>query len=229
MSNRMIARTGRLVLTTAVALSAACGGSNAATSDSAASTSTGSAAGATPQSSTAAVPVEVTNATNFHVLDFVAWNNHDVDVFRRLHTADVKVNFGGNQTEGIDAHVQALEPMWQPGGVITNHNPIIAEGEWTCMVGVLGPNMRMVTVAKWRDGAISEEYILSNMLKPGTAKPAVSGSPVASISNQNAELKRMVGAEPGWSCSLERTAEGKIVIAVSKAGGTAAEQMVFTQ
>ncbi len=229
MSNRMIARTGRLVVATAVALSAACAGSNAATSDSAASTSTGSAAGATPQSSTAAVPVEVTNATNFHVLDFVAWNNHDVDVFRRLHTADVKVNFGGNQTEGIDAHVQALEPMWQPGGVITNHDPIIAEGEWTCMVGVLGPNMRMVTVAKWRDGAISEEYILSNMLKPGTAKPAVSGSPVASISNQNAELKRMVGAEPGWSCSLERTAEGKMVIAVSKAGGTAAEQMVFTQ
>ena len=229
MSNRMIARTGRLVVATAVALSAACTGSNAATSDSAASTSTGSAAGATPQSSTAAVPVEVTNATNFHVLDFVAWNNHDVDVFRRLHTADVKVNFGGNQTEGIDAHVQALEPMWQPGGVITNHNPIIAEGEWTCMVGVLGPNMRMVTVAKWRDGAISEEYILSNMLKPGTAKPAVSGAPVASISNQNAELKRMVGAEPGWSCSLERTAEGKMVIAVNKAGGTAAEQMVFTQ
>ena len=229
MSNGMIARTGRLVLATAVALSAACAGSNAAPSDSAASTRTGSAAGATPQSSTAAVPVEVTNATNFHVLDFVAWNNHDVDVFRRLHTADVKVNFGGNQTEGIDAHVQALEPMWQPGGVITNHNPIIAEGEWTCMVGVLGPNMRMVTVAKWRDGAISEEYILSNMLKPGTAKPAVGGAPVASISNQNAELKRMVGAEPGWSCSLERTAEGKMVIAVNKAGGTAAEQMVFTQ
>ncbi|HYC32225.1 MAG TPA: nuclear transport factor 2 family protein [Gemmatimonadales bacterium] len=229
MSNRMIARTGRLVVATAVALSAACAGSNAARSDSAASTSTGSAAGATPQSTAASVPAEVTNATNFHVLDFVAWNNHDVDVFRRLHTADVKVNFGGNQTEGIDAHVQALEPMWQPGGVITNHNPIIAEGEWTCMVGVLGPNIKMVTVAKWRDGAISEEYILSNMLKPGAAKPAVSGSPVASISNQNAELKRLVGAEPGWSCNLERTAEEKMVIAIGKAGGTAAEQMVFTQ
>ena len=225
MSNNVIARTGLLVVAV-VAVLGACAGSNSAPSDSAASTSAGSAA---PQSSTAAVPVEVTNATNFHLLDFVAWNNHDVDVFRRLHTADVKVNFGGNQTEGIDAHVQALEPMWQPGGVITNHNPIIAEGEWTCMVGVLGPNMRMVTVAKWRDGAISEEYILSNMLKPGTAKPAVGGAPVASISNQNAELKRMVGAEPGWSCSLERTAEGKMVIAVNKAGGTTAEQMVFAQ
>ena len=229
MSNRMIARTGRLVVAAAVALSAACAGSNGAPSDSGASTNSGGAAGVTPQSTVAAGPVEVTNATNFHVLDFVAWNNHDVDVFRRLHTADVKVNFGGNQTEGIDAHVQALEPMWQPGGVITNHNPIIAEGEWTCMVGVLGPNMRMVTVAKWRDGAISEEYILSNMLKPGTAKPAVSGAPVASISNQNAELKRMVGAEPGWSCRLERTADAKLVISLGKAGGAAADEMVFTQ
>jgi hypothetical protein len=219
------ARTG-LVVVAAVALLGACAGSNSAASDSAASTSAGSAA---PQSSSAAAPAEVTNATNFHLLDFVAWNNHDLDVFRRLHTADVKVNFGGNQTEGIDAHVQALQPMWQPGGVITNHAPIIAQGEWTCMVGTIGPNMRMVTVAKWRDGAISEEYILSNQLKPGTAKPAVSGAPVASISNQNAELKRLVGAEPGWSCSLERTAEGKMVIAVNKAGGTAPEQMVFTQ
>ena len=172
--------------------------------------------------------VEVTNATNFHLLDFVAWNNRDVDMFRRLHTSDVKVEFAGNKTEGIDAHVEALQPAWQPGGLITNHAPIIAEGEWTCMVGSL-PGAKMVTVAKWRDGAISEEYILSNMLKPGTAKPAVSGAPVASISNQNAELKRMVGAEPGWSCRLERTAEGKMVIAVNKAGGTAAEQMVFTQ
>jgi hypothetical protein len=38
-----------------------------------------------------------------------------------------------------------------------------------------------------------------------------------------------VGAEPGWSCTLENTAEGKMVISVSKAGGTAAEQMVFAQ
>lgn len=226
MSTSMIAHSGRLVVAAAVALSAACAGSNSEPSDSASSTSAGSAA---PQSGLAAVPVEVTNATNFHLLDFVAWNNHDLDVFRRLHTADVKVNFGGAQTEGIDAHVQALQPMWRPGGVITNHTPVVAEGEWTCMVGVLGPNMKMVTVAKWRDGAISEEYILSNMLKPGAAKPAVSGSPVASISNQNAEMKALVGAESGWSCRLERTADAKLVISLGKAGGAAADEMVFTQ
>jgi hypothetical protein len=68
-----------------------------------------------------------------------------------------------------------------------------------------------------------------NLLKPGAAKPAVSGSPVASISNQNADMKRLVGAEPGWSCRLERTADGKMVISLSKSGGAAADQMVFTQ
>ena len=59
--------------------------------------------------------VVVTNATNFHLLDFVAWNNHDVDMFRRLHTADVKVEFGGVTTNGLDAHVQALRYLLHGG------------------------------------------------------------------------------------------------------------------
>ena len=32
-------------------------------------------------------------------------------------------------------------------------------GEWTCVVGEFEGGGRMVTVAKWRDGAIAEEYI----------------------------------------------------------------------
>jgi hypothetical protein len=32
-------------------------------------------------------------------------------------------------------------------------------GEWTCVMGELESGSRMVTVAKWRDGAIAEEYI----------------------------------------------------------------------
>jgi len=173
----------------------------------------------------------VTHATNFHLLDFVAWNNHDLDMFRRLHTADVKVEMGGARTEGIDAHVQALQPMWKPDFQVMNHAPIVAEGEWTCVVGTSAPpsNMKMVTVAKWRDGAIAEEYISMNLLKPGMAKPAVSGSPMVSISNRNAELKALVGAEAGWSCRLERTSEGKMVFSLTKTGGAAAEEMVFTQ
>ncbi|HYC49974.1 MAG TPA: nuclear transport factor 2 family protein [Gemmatimonadaceae bacterium] len=178
-----------------------------------------------------AVDVTVTNATNFHMLDFVAWNNHDVDMFRRLHTADVKVEFGGVTTNGIDAHVQALEPMWKPNLLITHHVPVVAEGEWTCMVGVTAPPnaMKTVTVAKWRDGAISEEYLFGNLLRPGTAKPATTGEPTVSIANQRPELKALIGAELGWSCRMERTADGKNVVTLSKSGGTAAEQMVFTQ
>jgi hypothetical protein len=33
-------------------------------------------------------------------------------------------------------------------------------GGWTCVVGELQGGRRMVTVAKWRDGATAEEYIL---------------------------------------------------------------------
>ena len=180
---------------------------------------------------TAATDQAVTNATNFHMLDFVAWNNRDMDMFRRLHTADVKVDFAGNVTHGIDAHVEALQGMWQSPGSLTNHAPIVAEGEWTCMVGISAPpaNMKMVTVAKWRDGAISEEYLLANMLPPGTPKPAVSGPPMVSISNRNAAMKALVGAEPGWDCRLERTLDGKMVISLRNAGAGAADEMVFTQ
>ena len=178
----------------------------------------------------ASADLTASNALNFHVLDYVGWNNHDIDVFRRLHTADVKVQSGAYKTEGIDQHVAALQPFWKPEALVTNHNPIVAEGEWTCMVGTLaGGTSKMVTLAKWRDGAISEEYILSNLLSPGAARPAVSGAPVATITNRSPEMKRQVGAELGWSCSMDRTADGKLVISLSKAGGTAAQQMVFVQ
>ena len=70
---------------------------------------------------------------------------------------------------------------------------------------------------------------MRKLLKPGQARPAVSESPMVSISNRNPELKRQIGAEPGWSCSLDHTADGKMVISVSKTGGSAAEEMVFTQ
>jgi len=173
----------------------------------------------------------ITDATNFHLLDFVAWNNRNIDMFRRLHTADVKVDFAGKKTEGIDAHVQALLPMWQPNFKVLSHSPIIAEGEWTCTVGSAAPPAKteMVTVARWRGGAISEEYILLKLLAAGVTPPETNGKPVVSISNRDPATKALVGAELGWSCRLERTADQKMVITVAKAGGTPAEQMVFTQ
>ena len=181
----------------------------------------------------AAVPEvreEVTNAMNFHLLDFVAWNDRNVEMFRRLHTADVKVEIGGAKMDGIDAHAAILPAEGAAGALLVSHAPLVAEGEWTCAVGTSAPPMssKVVTVAKWRNGAIAEEYIALTLLGPGVAKPAVSGEPMVSISNRNAEMAALVGAELGWSCRLERTGDGKLVITLSKSGAEP-QEMVFTQ
>ena len=170
MKRKVLARTLLLVVAT---MALAC--SQAAPNPSDSATSGAASADKSPQEAgRGAVAVEVANATSFHVLDYVAWNNHDLDVFRRLHSADVKVDFGGAKTKGIDAHVKALEPVWPATSLITNHRPVIAEGEWTCMVGTFAPttSSKMVTVAKWRDGAISEEYLLA---KTAQARPGKTG------------------------------------------------------
>ena len=50
----------------------------------------------------------------------------------------------------------------QRGGVpvqVKSHPIGFGSGDWTCVVGELENGSRMVTLAKWRDGAIAEEYI----------------------------------------------------------------------
>jgi hypothetical protein len=42
---------------------------------------------------------------------------------------------------------------------IRSHPIKFGSGDWTCVVGEFENGSRMVTVAKWRDGAIAEEYI----------------------------------------------------------------------
>jgi hypothetical protein len=42
---------------------------------------------------------------------------------------------------------------------VKSHPIRFGSGDWTCVVGELEDGSRMVTLAKWRDGAIAEEYI----------------------------------------------------------------------
>lgn len=42
---------------------------------------------------------------------------------------------------------------------ITSHPIRFGSGEWVCLTGEMEGYGRMVTVAKWRDGAIAEEHI----------------------------------------------------------------------
>lgn len=105
------------------------------------------------------------NLEGMDVLDFEGWNNADSDgVFTRHHTEDVLVDWKGQEpTHGIQEHIDAMKAYVDSvGGTppqITSHPIGFGSGEWTCVIGEFEDGSRMVTVAKWRDGAIAEEYI----------------------------------------------------------------------
>jgi hypothetical protein len=98
-------------------------------------------------------------------LDFVGWNNADWQgVFAHQHTDDVYVEFKGQEpTRGLEEHIAAMKAFVAAAGgtppKVVSHPIAFGSGEWTCVVGEFGDGSRMVTVAKWRDGAIAEEYI----------------------------------------------------------------------
>jgi hypothetical protein len=110
---------------------------------------------------------EVTrNLEGMDELDFTGWNRADWHgVFARYHTGDVLVDVHGQpQTHGIEEHIEAMKSYVEHSGdgtppQITSHPIKFGSGEWTCVIGEFENGARMVTVAKWRDGAIAEEYI----------------------------------------------------------------------
>ena len=98
-------------------------------------------------------------------LDFQGWNNADWDgVFAHHHTEDVLVDWKGTPpTQGRQEHIDAMKEFVESAGgtppQITAHPIGFGSGEWTCVIGEFEDGSRMVTVAKWKDGAIAEEYI----------------------------------------------------------------------
>ena len=105
------------------------------------------------------------NLQGMDELDFKGWNRADwPGVFTQSHTDDVVVYVEGQPpTRGIQEHIEAMKALVDSTGgrpVQVKSHPIgFGSGEWTCVVGELEGGGRMVTVAKWRDGAIAEEYI----------------------------------------------------------------------
>lgn len=98
-------------------------------------------------------------------LDFIGWNGADWHgVFAHHHTEDVHVDWKGQEpTNGIGEHIDAMKAYVESAGgtppQITSHPIAFGSGEWTCVVGEFANGERMVTVARWQDGAIAEEYI----------------------------------------------------------------------
>ena len=125
------------------------------------------------------------NLKRFDQLDFDAYSHRkDMNLFRKLHCTDVKVVFpDGRVTHGIQAHVDDINNVLlngTPDSRITSHPISFGSGDWTVATGVLeatfsepmklpdgksipptGNKVRisMATIAKWKDGCISEEHL----------------------------------------------------------------------
>jgi hypothetical protein len=83
-------------------------------------------------------------------------------LFREIHGPDVLVvDFNGNETKGIEQHVQwAMATISSaPESRVLAHPIKIAAGNWTAVTGTLPGNLTMVTIAHWEDGRISKEYL----------------------------------------------------------------------
>lgn len=126
---------------------------------------------------------EQKHLTNFDDLDFNVYSNQRWDELSRSHAADIVVHYpDGHTTTGLDAHIEALKPMFvfAPDTRIKQHPIKIAQGNLTSVSGVMegtftrpmpvgGGKMiaptnkpfklNMVTVGVWENGVMKEEYL----------------------------------------------------------------------
>src|ERR687895_2356688 len=110
----------------------------------------------------AQTPEEQANLDRFDRLDFEAWNNRNWTLFEELHSPDVLVvDFNGNTTRGIEQHLQWAMAVVaaQPESKVSAHPIKIAAGDWTVATGTLPGNLTMLTLARWEDGRMTEEYL----------------------------------------------------------------------
>jgi SnoaL-like domain len=128
----------------------------------ASSSSTSSSSSNQTEIVVAQTPEEQANLDRMDRLDFEAWNNRNWTLFEELHAPDVLVvDFTGNTTRGIDQHIQwsMAAVSAQPEMRVSAHPIKIAAGDWTAVTGALPGNQTLLTLARWEDGRITEEYL----------------------------------------------------------------------
>jgi hypothetical protein len=107
-------------------------------------------------------PQEQANLIRFDKLDFEGWNNRNWTLFEELHSPNVLVvDFNGNTTRGIEQHLQwaVAAVAADPESKILTHPIKIAAKDWTAVTETLPGNLTMITLARWEDGRIAEEYL----------------------------------------------------------------------
>jgi len=123
------------------------------------------------------------NIERFDHLDFVSFNEQDWETFNEIHASGVLVGWpDGKETHGIDEHAVDVEFVftYAPDVQILEHPISFGHGPWTAGTGVVegtftepmilpdgtvieptGKKFKytMITIAKWQDGQIIEEYL----------------------------------------------------------------------
>lgn len=119
----------------------------------------------------------------FDSLDFEVFNKQEWKRLHLSHADDVRVIWpDGHETRGIKKHIEDLDAMFValPDFRITSHPVAFGAGEWTAAIGnvegtftrpmpigdgkTVSPNnktvrLQMATIAHWKNGRITEEYL----------------------------------------------------------------------
>ncbi|WP_316825959.1 MULTISPECIES: hypothetical protein [Pedobacter] len=116
---------------------------------------------------------EKRNLTTFDNLDFIGWTQRNLSVFNSAHDENVYVEWSGNNATSLNKHTADAERVFtflQPGDGVTSHPVKIAQGDWTAVIGLTSSTNAatsaktigaLVTIAKWRNGKIVEEYLFN--------------------------------------------------------------------
>ena len=176
---------------------------------------------------------EMENTKDFHIADFVAWNNKDMDMQRHYHAANVVVEWGGVRTEGVEPHIDAMHQFQEAysTALVATHQPNVARGDWTATIGSVPTlGMRMATVAQWLNGQIIREILFMRELSAEEA-PRPTARPTLTLTNpDNEELRRAAGVYPGWSCVIHGAVLGsRTVTFLRREKGLIVEQYVFAE
>ncbi|MFD2173419.1 ester cyclase [Rhodobacter lacus] len=124
------------------------------------------------------------NLETFDTLDFDVYTHQKWDRLHESHAENILVHYpDGSTTTGLEAHVDALKPMFvfAPDTRIEQHPVKFGSGEWTGVIGVLegtftkpmpvgdgktvAPTgkafkLTMATLGHWtKDGVMDEEYL----------------------------------------------------------------------
>src|SRR5271165_6914839 len=121
---------------------------------------------------------------NFDDLDFNVYSGQKRGQLARSHAKDIVVHYPDDSiTRGLDAHVEQLKPMFvfAPDSRIREHPIKIASGDRTAVQGAIEGTftkpmpigggktiaatgkkfkLTMVTIGRWQDGVMIEEWLM---------------------------------------------------------------------